>query len=170
MRTRRFTTKNSLSRQASGQKSGLLSHPCSMVFPKRGEKDILSCAYQFSLIPLFERACSQAKLFWITTDFLSLILANLIRQAPTSWFPGNHSVPFQPRNELLEALATRTRQPGSCVVRGLMKSFSGGFLVSISLLRTDLEYFIKTLIFNSLTFESIPVIWNHLVGINGRLR
>ena len=56
-----------------------------------------------------------------------------------------------------------------------MTRFSGGFLISISLLATDLECLIKNLIFNSLKFKrkafkqcppllAIPMIWNHLVG------
>ena len=36
------------------------------------------------------------------------------------------------------------------VPRGLMKRFSGGFLISISLPATDLECLIRNLIFNSL--------------------
>ena len=43
------------------------------------------------------------------------------------------------------------------IPRRIMGSFSGGFLVSTSLLGTDLEYLIKILIFNSLKFK---LIWN----------
>ena len=59
------------------------------------------------------------------------------------------------------------------VPRGLMKSFSEGFLISVSLPATDLECLTINLIFNSLKFKkiafkqcppflAIPVIWNHL--------
>ena len=55
-----------------------------------------------------------------------------------------------------------------------MKNFPAGFLISISLLGTDLEYFMKILIFHSLKFKqmpvkqcpplfAIPMIWNYLV-------
>ena len=60
------------------------------------------------------------------------------------------------------------------VLRGLMKRFSGAFLISISLPATDLECLIKNLIFKALRFKemafkqcpplfAIPMIWNHLV-------
>ena len=59
------------------------------------------------------------------------------------------------------------------VHRGLMKRFSGGFLISASLSATDLVRLIKDFIVNSLKFKQIafklclslleiPMIWNHL--------
>ena len=68
----------------------------------------------------------------------------------------------------------QTSQLMFCVSWGLMKRFSGGFLISISLPATDLECLIKSLIFNSTQIEInsvkqcppllvIPMIWNHLV-------
>ena len=43
----------------------------------------------------------------------------------------------------VERSGERTIQPMSCIPRRLMNSFSGVFLVSISLLESDLEYFLK---------------------------
>ena len=59
------------------------------------------------------------------------------------------------------------------VPQGLVKRFSGGFLISVSLSATDLLCLIKNLIFNSLKFKliafkrcppllAIPMICNHL--------
>ena len=58
---------------------------------------------------------------------------------------------------------------------GLMKRFSGGFFISISLPSTDFECLIRNLIFNSLKLKKIafeqclplleiPMIWNQLEG------
>ena len=54
------------------------------------------------------------------------------------------------------------------VLQGLMKRFSGGFLISVSLSATDLVCLIKILIFNSDSSKCPPLlailmIWNHLV-------
>ena len=57
---------------------------------------------------------------------------------------------------------------------GAYERFSAGFLISISLPTTNLEYLIRNLIFNSLNFKqiafiqcppllAIPLIWNHLL-------
>ena len=58
---------------------------------------------------------------------------------------------------------------------GLMKRFSGCFMISINLPATDLKCLIRNLIFNSLKFELIAfkqcppllmilMIWNHLAA------
>ena len=71
----------------------------------------------------------------------------------------------------------RTSQLMFYVPRGPMKSFSGGFLILISLPATDLECLIRNVIFNSLKFKEIafkqcpdlleiPMIWNHLEGLS----
>ena len=57
-----------------------------------------------------------------------------------------------------------------------MKTFSGGFLISVSLLATDLECLIRNVILNWLKFKliafkpcptllAIPMIWNRLGDI-----
>ena len=66
--------------------------------------------------------------------------------------PGNHQTIV---SELfyVGSGGERTSQPMFCFSRELIKSFSGRFLVSISLFQMNREYLIKILMFNSLAFK-----------------
>ena len=75
------------------------------------------------------------------------------------WLCDYQAIPRESPNTILSntrivgSNGKRTSQLMFYVPQGLMKKFSGSFLISVSLLATDLECLIRNLIFNSLRFK-----------------